>query len=114
MYSIARRIAPTSSPGGSGTDGSKSSLCAIAVHFNSFKLCKSRDGSHGQLKVVGVDFQTDAVQAQKSSGRDGGTRAHKWIEDHPVIKRQGGTDNLAQKRLGFQGRMGSGLALEAS
>src|SRR5439155_17791797 len=114
MYSTARRIAPTSNPGGSATEESKSSFRAISVGSVQFEFSEFWNGFHGKGEVFRVYFHTDTTQVTGGSGGNCRTRSHKRIQDDSLAKRQGGPRQLPEEILGLQRRLSGNLPLKAS
>src|ERR1041384_2655686 len=95
MYSTARRSAPTSSPGGNATDGSKSSFRAMSggsvpVGSVRFEFSQSRNRFHGKGEIFRAHFQTDAIQVIGGSRGYSRTRSHERIQDGSFAHRQSG------------------------
>src|SRR5437016_1980031 len=99
---MARLIAPTSSPGESGTFGLKFSFRAIAVDLADFMRSELRNRFHRQRNIFFVYFQADALQITGRRGGNCRTRSHEWIENDPFAQRQRRANDLTQEMLGLQ------------
>src|SRR5438445_2281034 len=112
MYSMARRIAPISKPGGNLTFRLNPALCT--VWFGGVDCRELRNCSHCDLEVVGVDLPPNARDAAGRGRRDRGSRPHEWIEQNSLTKRQRCTNQSAKKGLWLQRWVTSNLAFESS
>src|SRR5437867_2175822 len=105
MYSMARRMAEMSRPGGKGTAASKSAFRAIPVAFFWHEFRQYRNCSGRKIKVFFVDLQADALQSTRRRGGNCRTRTHEWVEYDSFPERQTGAYELTQKMLRLKCRV---------
>src|SRR5712691_1236249 len=111
MYSMDFRIAGMVNPGGRGTVPSKSAAGGILIldwHLQSGKL---GNGALRHCKIFVINLETHAFQSECCTRSDGGTGAHKGVQDNPFAEGQGGAHKLAKEMLWFERGMGSDSVL---
>src|SRR5215813_14156661 len=115
MNSIARRMAPTSSPGGRGTVESKSAERAIflgdhsALAHPEVGQCRYRSFRH--LEILAVQFKPNAIQPASIRSSYCRNATHKWVQEFALAQLKRRANNLAHKMLRLQRRMAGNFPL---